>query len=103
MFDWFESNSIAAKGQDNYAAWAAYYAQYYAQAQQAQSAPTPGHSASNGAHESAPPPAADPSQTGNQEQLYKQWAEYYRAYGMIKEAEQIEQMLKAGGQGVSIF
>ncbi len=30
----------------------------------------------------------------NQEYLYTQWAEYYRAYGMFKEAEMIEQMAK---------
>ncbi|CAG2167194.1 unnamed protein product [Oppiella nova] len=94
-----------SKSQDaNYAAWAAYYAQYYAQSQQQAATPTtaaPAGFGSNangsGADGSAAGQPGDPSQGGaNQEALYKQWAEYYRAYGMIKEAEQIEQMMKGG-------
>ena len=100
------------KSQDaNYAAWAAYYAQYYAQSQQQAATPTttaPAGFGSNangsGADGSAAGQPGDPSQGGaNQEALYKQWAEYYRAYGMIKEAEQIEQMMKGGPTQVCLL
>ncbi|RWS12606.1 far upstream element-binding protein 1-like protein [Dinothrombium tinctorium] len=73
------------------AAWAAYYAQYYAQAQQyATTASSNGDS------------AAVESQASQSNQDYTaQWAEYYRAYGMHKEAEMIEQMAKANKQSAS--
>ncbi|XP_054158147.1 far upstream element-binding protein 2-like [Oppia nitens] len=94
------------KGQEaNYAAWAAYYAQCYAQSQQTTpqapaatatsnySMPTNGSAADQAAAAAAGQQPGDPSQSGNQEAIYRQWAEYYRAYGMVKEAEQMEQML----------
>ncbi|RWS30006.1 far upstream element-binding protein 1-like isoform X1 [Leptotrombidium deliense] len=76
------SNDESANQDTNTAAWAAYYAQYYAQAS-GTSAPSNGDSA---------PEASSQSQDYTQ-----QWVEYYRAYGMHKEAEMIEQMSKAGG------
>lgn len=67
--------------QDQYAMWAAYYAQYY----QTGSEPQPG---------GAPGSAAAANTAGYDESIYKQWAEYYRSYGMTNEAEQMELKLK---------
>lgn len=79
---------ILAKSQDtNAAAWAAYYAQYYAQASQS----------SNGSSSTEPTQQqADPTQAQSNADYTKQWIEYYRACGMHKEAEMIEQMAKQG-------
>lgn len=82
--------------------WAAYYAQYYSQA--------------NGASTAAAAASTDPQQQQQQqaawaanaststaaaaaagqdnEAVYQQWIEYYKACGMTKEAEAIEQKLK---------
>ena len=81
---------ILAKSQDtNAAAWAAYYAQYYAQAQASQS--------SNGSSSAdTTQQQADPTQAQSNADYTKQWIEYYRACGMHKEAEMIEQMAKQG-------
>ena len=58
-----------------------------------------GPNPSNGGPDSGPPQPDGTAQGGaNQEYLYQQWAEYYRAYGMVKEAEMIEQMMAKGGQ-----
>ena len=105
---------LIAKSQDaNYAAWAAYYAQYYAQTQQAAAAPGPAvptssaptmsaPNSNNGAPDSSAPPG-DLSQAGaGSEYLYQQWIDYYRAYGMVKEAEMIEQMMKNKSVGLQM-
>lgn len=57
--------------------WAAYYQQYYQQA---------GGMAATG--------ASAASSGGDEESVYHQWIEYYKAYGMTKEMEQMEQKLK---------
>lgn len=61
--------------------WAAYYAQYYNQAQQ-----TPTTSA-NGDSTASKDVAGD-------ENSFIQWIDYYKAYGMTKEAEDMEERLK---------
>lgn len=66
-------------------AWNAYYAQYYAQL--AAAGGVPNAASANGASD-------DPNAAGGQDYT-QQWIEYYRAYGMHKEADQIEQMAKA--------
>lgn len=59
---------LLVSGQDVQAQWAAYYAQMY---------------------------AAQQNQAGAGSSDYtKQWIEYYRAYGMEKEAEMLENMAK---------
>ena len=73
--------------QDQYAMWAAYYAQYaqYAQPQAAvNGAQIPGQE------------QAQQNMNGGQydENVYKQWIEYYKAYGMTNEAEQMEKSLR---------
>ena len=87
------SHFLANKAaQDQYAMWAAYYAQYYQQQPQAVNGVAGG-------------PGQDPQQqsgtaaaaaaTGQyDENVYKQWIEYYRAYGMTNEAEAMEKSLR---------
>ncbi|XP_074599237.1 far upstream element-binding protein 1-like isoform X2 [Brevipalpus obovatus] len=78
---------VANTNDTNAAYYAAYYAQYaqYAGAQQIAA----------GIPASTAPTSNGNSQTGQPQQDYSaQWAEYYRAYGMHKEAEMIEQMAK---------
>lgn len=67
--------------QEQYAMWAAYYAQYYNQAQQAQTTSANGDSAAS-------------QDAAGGESTFHQWIEYYKAYGMTKEAEDMEQKLK---------
>jgi len=78
-------------------AWRALYAQYYAgmAATQQPGLPTPGVDSANGqqGHLAAQAPA--PSAGGDGPDYTQQWIEYYRAYGMHKEAEQIEAMARA--------
>lgn len=71
----------AKASQDQYAMWAAYYAQYYAQGGTGNGSPGGGGSAA----------AAGASQ--DPEEVYRQWIEYYKAYGAHKEAEAMEQKL----------
>ncbi len=83
-----------APSQDNNAAWAAYYAQYYAQFNQT------GQPANGSAPNPQQPSGGDsnPGQPeGEQDQalVAQKWAEYYRAYGMHKEADHYEQMAKS--------
>jgi far upstream element-binding protein len=83
-----------------------YYAQYYAAiaAQQQEAvAPVPQQQASNGQMPGQvnAAPVAQPASGGEQDYT-QQWIEYYRAYGMHKEADQIEAMAKASkGQNSS--
>jgi rRNA processing protein Krr1/Pno1 len=81
----------APSNQDNNAQsqWAAYYAQYY----QSGAANPGGHAQQQ---PQQPDAAAGAAASGD---YSAQWAEYYRAYGMHKEAEMIEQYAKNGGQG----
>ena len=68
--------------QDQYAMWAAYYAQYYQQQPQAVNGVASGQE--------------HPQQAGGQydESVYKQWIEYYKACGMTAEAEAMEKNLR---------
>ncbi|KAI1289434.1 Far upstream element-binding protein 1 [Halotydeus destructor] len=87
-----QSNQGAGEqNQDATAQWAAYYAQVYAQ----------GGSGGAGA---APAAAAQqqPSAEAGGADYTKQWADYYRAYGMHKEAEMIENMGKQKGGANSL-
>lgn len=66
--------------------WAAYYAQY-SQAQQM---------GGNGAADGTAPAAAAAAGSGGaaqNEAAYEQWIEYYKAYGMVNEAEAMEKSL----------
>lgn len=80
----------------NAAAWAAYYAQYYAQQQQQQSAQAvqqpqlPQQSQHSAGDQSSSGQAAQ-QQQGD---FSQQWVDYYRAFGMHKEADMIEQHMK---------
>lgn len=77
--------AAAASSGDN-SSWDAYYAQYFSQLAAAGGV---GNSANaNGANQ------GDSTGAGGQDYT-QQWIEYYRAYGMHKEADQIEQMAKA--------
>nr|XP_027198425.1 far upstream element-binding protein 1-like [Dermatophagoides pteronyssinus]XP_027198426.1 far upstream element-binding protein 1-like [Dermatophagoides pteronyssinus]XP_027198427.1 far upstream element-binding protein 1-like [Dermatophagoides pteronyssinus] len=101
QYYWPQTSSDPKTVQDQYAMWAAYYAQYYSQA--------------NGASTAAAAASTDPQQQQQQqaawaanaststaaaaagqdnEAVYQQWIEYYKACGMTKEAEAIEQKLK---------
>lgn len=97
---------------ENAAAWAAYYAQYYAQAGATSTGsqpPQPGQPPSGGppgVPGGAPPSNGSqsaPGAAGGEQDYSSQWAEYYRAYGMFKEAEQIEQMAKTQRGAVSLL
>ncbi|KAJ6223338.1 hypothetical protein RDWZM_001883 [Blomia tropicalis] len=81
QYYWPQAAGGSKSSQDQYAMWAAYYAQYY----QTGSEPQPG---------GAPGSAAAANTAGYDESIYKQWAEYYRSYGMTNEAEQMELKLK---------
>lgn len=76
---------------DPSAAWAAYYAQYYASHMQTanfgllQDKNNPSDSGGKQAS------SDELSNQANSSDYSSQWAQYYRAHGMIKEAEWIEQ------------
>jgi len=81
-----------------------YYAQYYAAiaAQQAGGDGPHQQQHGNGSNAQPGPPAAvsAPGGGGGDGQDYtQQWIEYYRAYGMHKEADQIEAMARSSRPG----
>lgn len=80
-----DGNSQASV-QEQYAMWAAYYAQY-SQAQQQM-----GNGAAEGSAATAGAGAAAGSAEQNEE-AYEKWIEYYKAYGMVFEAETMEKSL----------
>lgn len=84
--------------QDQYAMWAAYYAQYYQQG--ATVAPT-STSTTTSSSANGSTAAAHPSQ--DTEAIYQQWIEYYNAYGMTKEAEEMKQKLKEFQMAKKVF
>ena len=84
VFNNFQTRKLILAGQDATAQWAAYYAQIYAQ--------------QGGTPAAAAAPAPDASQSSSD--YTKQWVDYYRAYGMTKEAEMIEQMAKQVRQSI---
>lgn len=72
--------------QEQYAMWAAYYAQYSQAAQQ--------NGAVDGTAAAAPgTAAAGAGFDAPNEEVYEQWIEYYKAYGMINEAELMKKSL----------
>jgi hypothetical protein len=91
-----QTAGAADANQDPNAAWAAYYAHYYgSQQMQMSGAGVQGSGEmgqGNGAGAVASAPAGPDGQTS--QELSKQWAEYYRYYGMDKEAEMWEQAAK---------
>jgi len=114
------ANPVAATAvgatQDQNAAWAAYY-QYYSQMQQqmaqqqlpvntaaattpvaAQQTATPGIATQPAAVADA---SGAPAAEGQTEDYTLQWAQYYRYYGMIKEAEMYEAMAKQKKQATA--
>lgn len=96
FFSFFKN--IASKTvQDQYAAWAAYYAQYYSQQQNGAAAadPTSAAATAAAAGQTTQATAAAYAASGQDpETVYQQWIEYYKAYGMTREAEAMEQKLK---------
>jgi len=81
MVHFIGNNAVA---QEQYAAmWAAYYAQYYNQAPQSQA------ESANGGDSTF-----SQDQQSSEESSFHQWIEYYKAYGMTKEMEMMEERLK---------
>lgn len=80
------ASQTATSGSDPNA-WNAYYAQYYAQL--AAAGGVPNAASANGTS------AGDDSNAAGAQDYTSEWIAYYRAYGMQKEADQIEQMAKA--------
>lgn len=72
---------------DASAQWAAYYAQMYAQG----GAAGGGQPDADGAGGSG---VSQPTSAAGDQDYTAQWAAYYRAYGMEKEAQQIEEMAR---------
>ncbi|UXI21195.1 phosphatidate phosphatase LPIN3 [Sarcoptes scabiei] len=97
QYYWPQSSDASKTVQDQYAAWAAYYAQYYSQQQNGAAAadPTSAAATAAAAGQTTQATAAAYAASGQDpETVYQQWIEYYKAYGMTREAEAMEQKLK---------
>ncbi|OTF83645.1 hypothetical protein BLA29_001183 [Euroglyphus maynei] len=94
QYYWPQTSSDPKTVQDQYAMWAAYYAQYYSQANGASPAVGSTDPQQQQQQQQQQQSAYAATAGQNNEAVYQQWIEYYKACGLTKEAEAIEQKLK---------